>query len=403
MSNQSTEKLTRKSTKTRFAEWARHVLKVWFTAIMLFFAGLGVVILVVGVVSNIPVVATLGSALFSTSTISAIFKVIGFDMYMTQKLSETMDENNEKTSVDIQSTLSKHITETRELVDQSITRAFSNTGFVEMLSETQCREVFKKCLIHMKKGMPSQEIYDAFQELSENLVGLVSLDRRYSITLENAGDYGPRVIKSTVTYSAKMVNQSPANIVHLFPNGLVAQGSIDTPRDIDVSKLQKPEDLGRFVEFLIDNQKVEPDEVKHSWVDENDKRKGCKFIVKCSRTISPRPSSTTSPIPVIISFTTETLLDESDYILRRFLSFTVGATVMVQHPKDLETEVTWFRPSEKTTPSELMRASTVLEQSMSSVFFPGMGFALRIRRLRRERRTKRTTKPKTIQEKDITT
>lgn len=399
MSEQPILRSTKKSTKTRLTQWAEKVLTVWFTAIMLFFAGLGMTILVLGVRSNMPVAASLGSALFSTSTISAIFKVVGFDLYMTQKLSDAMKENNEESSTEIQSLLSKHTTETRELVNQSITRAFSDTGFVEMLSETQCREVFRKSLAHMKKGMPSPEIYEAFQKLSESLVGLVSIDRRFSVMLEYAKEYGPQILRSTVNYSAKMVNQSPAKSVGLFPNGLVTETTIETPRELDASKLQKPEELGKFVELQVNGKKVEPDEIQHSWVDENDKKKGAKILVKSSLTIPPKDSSTDQPSPINISTATEALLDETDYVLRRFTSFAVGSTLTVNHPEDLEAEVTWFRPEEAVV-SEPMRTNKVLEQRVDGVFLPGMGFMLRtrkrtgrIRKLTSQRKTQEENKP----------
>jgi hypothetical protein len=238
----------------------------------------------------------------------------------------------------------------------------------------------------MQSGMPSPAIYDAFQQLSQNLVGLVSIDRHYSVVLEYARNFGPQIIKSMINYSARMANQSKVGHVFLFPNGVVVQGTIDTPREIDLVKLQKPEDLGRFIELRINSQVIVPDEVKHYWIDDKDKKKGSKFEVRCSRTIPPMSSSVTSPVPVNISFKTEALLDESDYVLRRFLSFTEGASLTVHHPDDLETEVTWFRPSEKPEVSTTNRTSTVLEQRLDSVFFPGMGFALRMRKIRRPTR-----------------
>jgi hypothetical protein len=200
--------------------------------------------------------------------------------------------------------------------------------------------------------------------------------------LEYAKEYGPQILKSTVNYSARMVNQSPAQSVGLFPNEHVIETTVETPREVDVAKLQKPEDLGKFIELQIDGKKVQPDDIRHFWVDENDKKKGSKTCVKCSRVISPKSSSVVQPTPVHISIKTEALLDETDYVLRRFTSFAVGANLTVNHPENLEVEVTWWRP-EAATVSEPFRTNKVFEQSVEGVFLPGMGFMLRTRRKRK--------------------
>jgi len=385
----SNEPSVKQPEKASLKKRAENSLRMHFTLIMVLFATLGAIIMILGTLQNISVVSNLGSALFSASAVSAIFKVVGFDIYLTQSVSEAMTENN--------ATL---VNEIQGKVNVSLIETLLSLRFVEKLSDPQCRELFKQLIEKMQSGIPSPAIYETFQQLSQNLAGLVSIDRHYSVVLEYARSFGPQIIKSTINYSVKMANQSKEEHVSLFPNGVVLQGTIDTPREIDLAKLQNPEDLGRFVELRINGQVVVPDEVNHYWIDDKDKKKGSKFDVSCSRTIPPMSSSLVSPVPLNISIKTEALLDESDYILRRFLSVTEGASLTVHHPDDLETEATWFRPSEKPEVSTTTKTNTVLEQRVDSVFFPGMGFALRMRRIRRPTKPRGSQDNKT--EKEVT-
>jgi len=350
----------------------KKILKLYFTYIMLVFVAIGLVMIAVGVLSGIPVIAAIGSSLFSASTISTIFKVMGFDIYISGNLSEKMEKQTHTIAVVIQ----KGELESEErLVDQiqkTIAGTMSSTKFLDKLSRPECKSIIQSCIQRMKRGMPSTDVYQAFEDVYERLVGLVAENRHYSVSLEPARAYGQHVLKVAVQYSAKMFNQSPDDI-QLFENGLVTKTDTTVPRNVDVSTLSKPEDLTRFAELRIDDKAVEPDAIKHYWHDPSDKKSGAGFIANCSRIIRANSQ------PVNVACDTESLIDDVDFIIRRFLTFTVGVTLVVNHPPDVEIDVIWFQP-EKVVVHKPVRKKGAFEQAADGVFLPGMGFLLTVKK-----------------------
>jgi hypothetical protein len=197
--------------------------------------------------------------------------------------------------------------------------------------------------------------------------------------LEGAKAYGKQVLRSTITYSGNIYNQS-AETIPLFEKNLVCEGNVSLPRGVATSLLQKPEDLARFISMTIDDKQVIPDELEHSWKDERDKTKGAHYIAKSSRTITPTSSASR---PMSVSYATTSLLEDSDYIIRRFLTFTSGVTITIQHPLEFEIEVVWVAPADivKHDPTKRER---FFEQRVDGVFLPGMGFFLILKRRKRD-------------------
>jgi len=350
----------------------RRILRLYFTYIMLFFSALGIVLITIGVLSGYTVISAVGSSLFSASTISAIFKVMGFDIYITHNLTELMISNNTIIEQDIETKFNQNNSNVEELIHKTIGSAMSDSKFLDVLSEEQCKKIVQVCIQKMRKGTPSTAIYKAFDKLSDELAGLVAENRHYIIGLELAKAYGQHVLKSTVKYSCRVINQSTEKTIPLFENNTVIVTNTTVPRNVNVLTLANPEDLTRFVSLSVNEEPVEPDEKKHYWKDPNDKKLGAGFVIKCSRTIAPNS-------PVNISITTESLLDDIDYVIRRFVTFTDGITLTVTHPPEIDIDVFWFSP-ENIHINKPERKRGYYEQAVDGVFLPGMGFMVAIKR-----------------------
>jgi len=357
------------TTKTSMSsQTTRHriiqLMKVHLTLVMASFAGLGAVVLGVGVYLGIPLMTAFGSSLFSAALVSVIFKIIGYDLYLKDVLEQTLTDHDTIATQNLGSALEQHHMQVQETIRRILTRL----EFVELLSENECKDLVKTAISAWKRGDPQPAIYSAFEKVAEELVELVDENRYYSIILEPAKSYGDHIMRSKITFKCRRCNEATVE-KGLFPDGIVTDARITVPRTLDVSKIRiTPEELGRCYDLRINDTSVDPEVDENRWNNPANFNEGTKQIVKCFSKIPPKTSWT-------VAHEAESLLDDSDYIIRRFTTFTNGVDVEVYHPAGFDIEAVWFRPKEVRV-HDPKKETKVYRQSAEGIFFPGDGFII---------------------------
>jgi len=312
------------------------VLRKYFTVALILVAALGAFGLFVGLLFNIPFVAAIGTAVFSASTVGAIFKVIGYDVYLSFVLRETL-----------------------------ISREF-----LSMLSLKELKAVVKEAIVSMKGTEPSAKLYQAFEEcFVSKLLGAWTRNREYTITLSQVRKYSARLVEAKVVASYEAVNDTNEPKA-LFPfNDIITSGETTIPRALDSSSIpQNPREICDLLEFSIEGSPVTP-HTTIEFLDATDKTKGVKLEAILHKDIESGGTK-------LVRYVTRSINDEADWILRKFTTYTDRVSLIIQHPESLEVIVVWFILPEHAKLSEPVVDKQIYKRNAEGTLFPMNGFVV---------------------------
>jgi len=321
-------------------ERIEQVLRRYFSYLMILIAFVGFVFFYAGYTLGNVFITGISTAVFSAATVGAIFKAMGYDVYLRSVLKEMIIDHK----------------------------------FLRNLNDQELKTLIKDIVIEMMdEAIPSSEIYDAFEKhLITDLTGIVTRNRSYNIVLEPDERCGEGVLRAKVKYSCNTINQSRAS-KPLFHDNAVCSGRTTIPLAMGKSKKpMNPEEVFSFKEFQIDDTLKNLDKRKIEWIDLNNWTNGVKHEIEYHKTLEPKQK-------VNLSYEEDFLVDKVDYVLREFLTFAEGTTqINITHPPGFKIKVYWFGAAKK--PSVKVHnpaiSSTAYSQSVDGVFFPGNGFLL---------------------------
>jgi hypothetical protein len=323
----------------------------WFTSFRLIFVRLflvfmvclgvvGLVMIWYGINSQNTLATSIGSSLFSAATVSVFFKLVAYDLYLKALL--------------------------RNL--------FSSGRFLAMLDNSALYKLIKDAIIILKKGKPGSEVYKAFEEnILEELVGITTQIRSYSLVLIEDTTYGQNILRGEMTSGYAIKNSSKED-KPLFKNGRVSTGETEIPKGMDPTRLPNdPREIFKYVEFKINNEIIHPQE-KIEYIEQAGRKTEVTHEA-CYDYVVPAGKTTT------VSWKCTFLLDRYDYVLRHLLTFANEVRVGVSHPKELDVKIVWFSTSREPLIefSEVVRSPISLHQTARGVLFPGNGFVVVIR------------------------
>lgn len=320
--------------RQRRSFWVRN-----FTAFLVSVAIIGGLILYVGSSNDNTPIASLGSAIFSAATVGAIFKVIGY-----------------------------------EGVKEMLTNIITNYGFLKRLCDEELRQHIKKAIAQMKEVAPSEVIYDAFERnFIDELATIVAYNRSFNIVISPARSYGRSILASTTTYSATLTNESPRTLP-LFPD-YISKGTTTIPRTMPPRNIpEDPYAICNVSNIRVNGRRPVLDREEIDWVDRSDKTKGVYHLLQSSLQIQPRAS-------ISVTYTVRSLIDDSDFVIRRFLSFTKDVSLTIQHPRGFEVKVIWFCTPDVNLLDPVIEPTSYTQRA-NGVFFPGGGFIAVLKRRR---------------------
>lgn len=309
-----------------------------FTAFLVLCAILGAIVLYVGSSADNASIASLGSAIFSAATVGTIFKVIGYDIYLKETLTEII----------------------------------TSSGFLKMLRETELKQHIKNSIAEIKQVTPSEDIYATVEKhLIDELAKIVVHNRSFNIVISNERGFGRNILSSTTTYSATLINESTKTLP-LFPS-FICKIATTIPRTMHPRNIPvDPREVTRFINMRVNDRSLTPDKEETEWADPSDKTKGVHCLVESNVQVEPRT-------PTSVTYTIKSLIDDSDYIIRRFMDFTKNASVTIHHPRGFEVKVVWFRTPDVTI-HEPSVGPTTYSQRAEGVFLPGGGFIAILKR-----------------------
>jgi hypothetical protein len=312
------------------------VLRRYFTVALILVAALGALGLFLGLFFNVPFVAALGTAIFSAATVGAIFKVIGYDVYLSFILRETL-----------------------------ISREF-----LSMLSFKELKAVVKETIVSMKGTEPSAKLYQAFEEcFVSRLLGVWTKNREYTITLSQVRKYSARLVEANVVISYEAVNDTNEPKA-LFPfNDMITSVDTTIPRAIVSSRIpQNANEICDLLEFSIEGSPVRPPTMIE-FLDVNDKTKGVKLEATLRKDIDPSGTK-------LVRYVTRSINDEADWIMRRFTTYTDRVSLTIQHPESLEVIVVWFISPEHAKLNEPVVQNQIYKRNAEGTLFPMNGFVV---------------------------
>lgn len=288
-----------------------------------------------------------GTALLSASTVGVLFKVLGYDIYITTLLREIV-------------------------IDRK---------FLPLLKDKELWNIIKDTIEALKGPIQPRERYEVFARyIVDDLVLLSRNNRTYNIELTYDASFEPPLLRARLDLRYNVFNETKEEMPLFSLMGiedLISRGKTTIPRSLRPSQIpEAPTDITSYDCLEIDDEEVHPEThplTLVEWKNEDDKSEGVRHQLAFHDTIKPGRSKT-------VRIVSTALLDTNDYILRRHMSFGNTTTVNVAKPENLDVDLDWFLTAKGKEPeAHIQRPSEgpkSYNQTVEGVFVPGNGFVV---------------------------
>ncbi|MCJ7630803.1 hypothetical protein MUP77_00145, partial [Candidatus Bathyarchaeota archaeon] len=281
-----------------------------FTAIMGLLALIGALIIVFGTMLANNLLTSIGTTLFSASTLGAIFKVLGYDVYLLTVMREIIYERK----------------------------------FLDRLTRNELRTVIRRTVESLRQRKLADDVYGVFEQyLVDELAGLSKNQCMFKVDLDYDNSLGIKFVVGRSLLYYEVLNESKEKKPLFFIEGeadLVSRGTVTVPTQLKPSQI--PNDPSVFWNLDTENgtglriskKDVIPD-TRINWKDERNHAKGVKYEVKYADEITKDQRKD-------FQLKTKSLFCTHDYIVKRFAGYSRDFTILVTKPEDLEVYVVWF-------------------------------------------------------------